>query len=541
MLNSGDTLSNNHLSIVDKLKQVVYDPDEVYIPTDFALRFVNFIKLVNGGEEENKTPVIHMKMLDLIDSGETNIANMLFRGAAKTTVFAEYMCLYLATYGELPHIGEVDFAIYVGDTVENGVKNFRLNVEHRWENSEFLQKVVPRADFTMERFEFENEDGFVFSMYCYGAKTGVRGTKAKGKRPQLAILDDLLGDDQAISPAEIRSIETTVFNAVDYALHPTRRMFIWSGTPFNEGDPLYKAMESGAWASNVFPVCEKFPCSEEEFRSAWPDRFTYKYVRGQYEKAILQNKLPSFYQELMLRITSDEQMLVNDSHFQPYSKAILLANRAKFNFYITTDFAVTESEHSDYSVITVIAVNSQGHYFVVDGWRDKQPMNIVLDDLFRLVRLYNPMSVGIEVSGQQAGFIPWLQERMMQSDTYFPLAGSGNTLGLRPVGGKLERFNVFLPNILEYKFHLPIEDAEMPYIKAIRHEISMVTKEGIKSKTDDSLDTISMIPRMGIVFPDAEEKHKVEEVKVLPNTIWGDAEEDMYNTHYDEGINSYLV
>lgn len=529
------------IKIVDRLKNVVYDPNERYIPSDFALRFVNFIKLVNGGEEENKTPVIHMRMLDLVDTGETNIANMLFRGAAKTTVFAEYMCLYLATYGELPHLGEVDFAIYVGDTVDNGVKNFRLNVEHRWENSSFLQKVVPRADFTMERFEFENEDGFVFSMYCYGAKTGVRGTKAKGKRPQLAILDDLLGDDQAISPAEIRSIETTVFNAVDYALHPTRRMIIWSGTPFNEGDPLYKAMESGAWASNVFPVCEKFPCSEEEFRSAWPDRFTYKYVRSQYEKAVLQNKLPSFYQELMLRITSDEQMLVNDSHFQPYSKYTLLAFRDRFNFYITTDFAVSEKQHADFSVITVFAVNSKGHYFIVDGWRDKQPMNIVIDELFRLVRLYNPLSVGIEISGQQAGFIPWLRERMILSDTFFTLAGDGNTAGLRPIGGKLERFNVFLPTILEYKFHLPIEDAELEYVKAIKHEIGMVTKEGIKSKTDDSLDTISMIPRMNVVFPSPEEETEPEEPEIVYNTIWGDAEEDMYNANFTDGISSYLV
>ena len=34
-----------------------------YVPTEFALNFMNFIKLVNGDKgEENKTPVMHLVM-----------------------------------------------------------------------------------------------------------------------------------------------------------------------------------------------------------------------------------------------------------------------------------------------------------------------------------------------------------------------------------------------------------------------------------------------------------------------------------------------
>ena len=94
------------------LNEVYYGVDPNYVPSLFAIEFVNFIKLVNGSAgEENTTPVLHYRMLDTLASPEPNCANMLFRGAAKTTVFAEYLFLYLATYGELPEFGRVDVAL----------------------------------------------------------------------------------------------------------------------------------------------------------------------------------------------------------------------------------------------------------------------------------------------------------------------------------------------------------------------------------------------------------------------------------------------
>ena len=111
---------------------------------------------MNGTEgEENKTPVLHYKMLDAIAGPEMSIINMLYRGSAKTTLMGEYLFLYLAVYGEIPGFGKVDIAIYVSDSIENGVKNMRKNLEYRWENSEFLKKYIPKTRFTDVRYEFD--------------------------------------------------------------------------------------------------------------------------------------------------------------------------------------------------------------------------------------------------------------------------------------------------------------------------------------------------------------------------------------------------
>lgn len=80
-----------------------------YIPSKFALIFMNFIKLVNGKEgESHKTPPVHLKMLDKITNPSSYIANLCFRGAAKTTLFMEYMTLFIAVFGELPGLGKIE-------------------------------------------------------------------------------------------------------------------------------------------------------------------------------------------------------------------------------------------------------------------------------------------------------------------------------------------------------------------------------------------------------------------------------------------------
>jgi len=95
---------------------------------------------------------------------------MVFRGAAKTSLFGEYLFLYLGVYGKLPGFGKVTLALYVSDSIENGVKNMRKNLEFRWENSEFLQAYIPEIKFTDIRWEFKNADGNVFIVKGYGAK-----------------------------------------------------------------------------------------------------------------------------------------------------------------------------------------------------------------------------------------------------------------------------------------------------------------------------------------------------------------------------------
>lgn len=523
-------------TVDDWLNGVDYNDDPTYVPTDFALEFVNFIKMVNGGEgEENKTPVLHFKMLDQINSGDTRIANMVHRGAAKTTVMGEYLFLYLGVYGAIPGFGSVELALYVSDSVDNGVKNMRKNLEFRYESSEFLRRFIPEAKFTDIRWEFKNLEGNKVVIKGYGAKTGVRGTKEMGKRPRLAVLDDLVSDEDARSATVIAAIEDTVYKAVEYALHPQRNMMIWSGTPFNQGDPLYKAVESGAWRVNVYPVCERFPCTKEEFKGSWPDRFTYDYVRQQYDKALKAGMIAMFNQELMLRIMSDEDRLISDTDIRWYSHKMVMENESAFNFYITTDFATSDKQSADFSVISVWAYNNNGDWFLVDGMCARQDMGKNIDALFAFNSKYHPQNVGIEVTGQQSGFIPWIQQEMIRRNNYMNLASKDNSEmpGIRPNTNKLQRFNVVVPWFKAGKMYFPTELREQRFVTEMIEELRLASLAGFKSKHDDSIDTISMLANMNAWKPSEQISMQASE----DGNIWDSQSDNGWGSH----LNSYIV
>jgi predicted phage terminase large subunit-like protein len=511
-----------------------------YVPSEFSLKFMNFIKLVNGDVgEDNKTPVMHLAMLDKLAGKHRKIANLCARGTAKTTLFMEYLVLYLAMFNHLPNFGAVTGMLYISDSMDNGVKSARNSIEFRYNNSEFLQYWIPETRFTENYLEFENRSGGMLGVKMFGAKSGIRGTKIFGKRPVLAVMDDLVSDADSKSKTAMEAIKDTIYSGVQYALDPTRQKMILNGTPFNKEDIVYSAIESGAWHVNVWPICEKFPCSRADFRGAWEDRFTYDYVKDQYDSAMQEGKLKNFRQELMLRISSDESRLVQDAEILWRPRSIVLANKEKYNFYITTDFATSSKQTADFSVISVWAYDWDGKWIWVDGACERRQMNESIDHLFELVEEYKPQGVGVEVSGQQQGFISWLMMEMNHRDTYFNLTSMNGQPGIRPVTDKLSRFNMVVPF---FKAGLISFAQELKTSKTVGHfieQISLATKDGIKGK-DDCIDTVSMLQYMNPWKPSPDIDSKAHAFDARAKQVWGSdvfAQNDTDDTSYG----SYVV
>lgn len=523
------------------LEQLINEVDyaflnERYIPSVPALAFIAFIKLVNGEEgEENKTPVIHLDMVDNAASHDENLF-ISFRGSAKTTTLHEYMYLYLATYGEFFDFGKVSVAMYISDTIDNGVKSMRKNLEFRYNNSVFLQKYVPYANFTDVRWEFKNIDNHSFCVRGFGASTGVRGFKEYGQRPTWCGFDDLMSDKNSESSTIVKDIKNIIYKAARQAMHPKKRKIIWTGTPFNKRDPLYSAAESTAWNVKVYPICEKFPCKEVEFKGAWEDRFPYSFVKKEYETLLDNGEIHAFNQELMLRIVSEDDRLIQDGDFRWYKRSTLIENREKFNFYITTDFATSAKQKADFSVISVWAYSSNGSWFLVDGICKKQGMGENIDDLFRLAQIYRPQLVGLEVSGQQGGFVPWIQTEMMKRNIWFTLASDNNSSapGIRPVGDKLVRLNTVVPWFKQGLFYFPEGYTDDALITELIEELSLVTNEGFKSKHDDAADTVSMLSVLKAWKPSENASMSKED----KSGLW--ALDDESDTDIAD-INSYIV
>lgn len=846
-------------SLDDWLNEVDYSylNSDKYVPSEFALTFMNFIKLVNGEQgESNKTPPVHLAMMDKLASPERYIANLCHRGLGKTTVFAEYLVLYVAVFGSIPYLPNIDGIIYVAATMEGGAKDLRKNIEFRYEQSDFLKSWLPKVHFTDAYMEFKNKENKVLGVKSYGAQalpldtclytcsgtttigdvqigdtilgadgkpttvtnksgvfnkptykitlkdgrelitcedhlnqvwikhwpkktaipssidertlstkellnldlfktdlngnsrpliwienikplefnfnnnllidpytvglllgdgslnlkqksntipvvltahkddwdvyeniipyslgeaqidkrnnniinrtiigiggllysedlckkgnyktipnkylycsieqrlellqglmdsdgsayiggrccfssnslklveqvmwlvrslggysyltktgkkshyrcivwlnmplfklprkvekqkkpklnmqpiisieeietvptqcisvdnidkqyvasnnlirthnTGIRGSKIYGKRPQLAILDDLLSDDDAKSEVVMNAIKDTIYKGVFHALDPVKKKIIFNGTPFHSQDILVEAVESGGWNVNVWPVCEVWPVDDkDDFRGSWEDRFTYEAVKDAYDLSVSTGKESAFNQELMLRLSSTDDRMIQDEEIRWYKKADLLSRKNTYNFYVTSDFATTNKTSSDDTVIAVWAYNANGDWFLVDGICGKQLMDKTFDDLFRLVQMYKPQSVGIETSGQQGGFVTLLQKEQMTRNIWFNFASNrtGNLPGINSAKDKLTRLNQVVPWFKTGKIYFPEEDRKSKWIGQYLSEIRLVTKTAIKGK-DNCLDTVSMLAQLTAWKPSEETPLKQNE------------------------------
>lgn len=509
-----------------KISEYLVDVDygikrQTYRPSAFAVHFINTIKLINDGRgEEHTSPITHYEILDDLAAHKMYILQLIHRGGAKSTL-AEYEYLYIALNGRLAPYGSMldididrtlwhNYAMYLGDSIDNGVATMRKNLKNRFENSEYLNKyLVAEIKETEWYFATKFKDPRIgkcreFIVQGFGADSGIRGTREFGERPTMVIIDDIIKDKAAKSPTMLKSIKDTVSGTIDYALHPTRRLVQWLGTPFNEADPITTAAESGAYSTHVYPIAAKFPCTEEEFNGAWPDRFSFKSVMTLYVKALLTGELDAFYRELMLRTTSEENRLVPSNAILWYDMEDI--DLSKMNIYITTDMATTDKQTSDYNVIMVWGVDHLGDYYLLDGIRAQQLVGETLDQIISMVIKYNPISVGIEVTGQQGAFIQWIRDKMVAADVFFNIASQigSKEPGIRPTGNKYGRLITAVPLFRSHNVKLPRHMHESDIIVGFIHELTLATKDGIKSKNDDTLDAFSMLKSMHISIPDGD-------------------------------------
>lgn len=483
-------------------------------------------KLEVIGIEE--VPVVPSKCITVSCPSESFLAKD-YLVTHNTSVLHEYFILYLATYGGLKGFGEVHAGMYISDTMENGVKNMRKNLEERWETSQFLQKYVPKTKFTEDLWEFENIDGKRLGYGGFAVGSRIRGFKYRKKRPSTCHLDDLLSENNVNSPGVLSDIEDLVYGAARQAMGPGKRLLSWTGTPFNKSDPIHSAAESKSWNTRVYPVCEQFPVEKKDFRGAWPDRFDFNFVKREYTSLLESGKIDMFNRELMLRVASEEDRLVKDDDLVWYSRDKVFINKSRYNFYVTTDFATSNRPKADYSVIMVWAYTNNGDWMLVDGICKRQLMDKNIEQLFKFCSVYKPLSVGIEINGQQKGFIEWIREKQIEKNTYFNLAGP-NSEGIRRSGKKIEYFKLFLPVIKAKKLWLPTELKNHELVVELLEEFRYTTEEKCAAKNDDVLDGVSMLMEMSPYKPSQESLPKVKD--------YGGESFAWFDEDYDEELNS---
>lgn len=514
-----------------------------YTPSKDALKFFNVIRLVLGEDPEVDNGLMHYFLVDLVFgnikrenfpySPEINsrirlnprkIAIIASRFSAKSTIITAFMPIYIAVTGHMPNFGDVMFWVSFGDSQQSGAKVQANTIRDICEDSKFCKAYFKKMRFTDEECEFLRKgDGptkkrsFMFKVK--GAAGGsVRGIRYKTERPQIFSFDDIIKNEaDANSPIIMNKLRSMIYSDAENATGKKGKIIIVN-TPFNKKDPVYAALESGVWTPVCIPICEKISLDmkKEEYRGSWESMKSFEDIMEKYEDAYYGDTLREFNQELMLRISSEEDKLVKEDQIQWYSREVLKNNLGSYNIYATTDYTASNNLKGDYSCTMIWAVNARNDWFLLDLSVKKSTIAEQYEPLFRFVREWGSrygrhVTVGVEIDGQQQLNLHALKKMMLEYNVYFGFARQiGSPFGKEGIsrrqatGAKHEQFMRVHPLFQQHKIYFPEELRESADMKEVLNELAYVTYEGIGSKHDDALDCISMIASMEVIAPSEE-------------------------------------
>ena len=529
-----------------------------YTPSKDALNFFNVIRLVLGEDPEVDNGLMHYFLVDLVfgNVGRENfpyskeingrirlnprkIAIIASRFSAKSTIITAFMPIYIAVTGKMPNFGDVMFWVSFGDSQQAGAKVQANTIRDICEDSKFCKEYFEKMRFTDEECEFLRKgDGptkrrsFMFKVK--GAAGGsVRGIRYKTERPQIFSFDDIIKNEaDANSPIIMGKLRSMIYSDAENATGKKGKIIIVN-TPFNKKDPVYAALESGVWTPVCIPICEKISLDmkKEEYRGSWESMKSFEDIMEKYEDAYYGDTLREFNQELMLRISSEEDKLIKEDQIQWYSREVLKNNLGSYNIYATTDYTASNDLKGDFSCTMVWAVNSRNDWFLLDLSVKKATIAEQYEPLFRFVREWGSrygrhVTVGVEIDGQQQLNLHALKKMMLEYNVYFGFARQiGSPFGKEGIsrrqatGAKHEQFMRVHPLFQQHKIYFPEELKESADMKEVLNELAYITYEGIGSKHDDALDCISMIASMDVIAP-SEDVEVVSYREESKDYIW---------------------
>ena len=533
-----------------------YDPTfPRYTPSEHAFEFFTLMRLVEGKDFDFATPIAHYFMVDMllgsiddpmmfpyseeicrtIEIDKLAIGFMESRGLAKSTVVISFFGVYSAIKGELPNgIGRVYFYLWLAASSKGGARINALAVRAMCEESVWLKDYFEEMRFTETESEFMRKGkgpkkNRSFLVRYQGIDTGVRGSRYGERRPDLVGMDDaILNSAVAYSKIMLSKLEDIIYADALAALKGGGKgRLLLTFTPFHYNDVNTKALLNGAFTPVVIPISRHFDVEDNtitarDIESSWEDMHPAVSIAKMVRKAKAANKLKSFLQERMLRLSSDADRLVPEKCIQFTDTTLIQENLFAYNIYITTDFTTTSGENSDFSAGAVWALGNNGDWFMLDMVLHKMDMHeqykTVLDWAARYKRMGKHVEIGVEVDGSQTAHIFGLEKIMMERSDWYTFARQKGVdrdetrkgiLSRKAGGSKHERFQIAVTQfMLPQKLYLPEHLKDTKDMKEFLDQVRGATHMNF-ARSDDGPDLISMLNHMVVVQPTEVARKKV--------------------------------
>lgn len=329
----------------------------------------------------------HLELMSFVDHNKVALACP--RNHAKTTVLSFFYTLFCLC--EQVHRQIVIVGHSLTKTTET-LDKIRTELEENESIRETYGNLVGSKKWTNECLLLSNKT----AVMARGYGQSLRGTNLLG-RPTLIICDDLEDDEQVLNEERRKKFEQWFFGVVRPALaHPDTSQMIMVGTLLHP-EAFLTRMTNGefpGWQTKVYKALNVQP--DESFASLWPDRFTVETLLNERE-----TMGPLYFaHEYQNEPISDEDRVFYEEWIH-YFKEVPPGCAV----FVTCDPALTTKSSSDYTGVTVCAVDSKRRMYVLEAIQKRLLPKDIIELLYEKAIQYKARAIGIEETAYQKSLI----------------------------------------------------------------------------------------------------------------------------------------
>jgi len=377
-------------------------------------------------DEGKPTPECHLEWWKYCCSTNPLVALAAPRGHAKSTAITHAYTLASVLFQDRK------FVILVSDTYDQAVL-FLQDIKSELLDNEQLIEMF--GEVSLEK-EAENDiicrmaDGQAFRIIAKGSEQKVRGLKWDGMRPDLIVCDDLENDEIVLNKDRREKFRHWFFSAllpcrsdrgivriVGTILHMDSLLERLMPKPWDKKHTIIGELTLKSNKPRVGWLSVKYKAHSPDFKHIlWPEKWSEQRLKAERGRYIDQGMPEKYAQEYLNEPIDDSNAFFRAEDFLPMGKEDL---ERELTVYMSVDFAISESERADFTVMVVGGVDDTGTLYILDVLRGRFDGMEIVDNLFALAAKYDPDLITVEAGAIEKALGPFIRAEMFKPGKIF--------------------------------------------------------------------------------------------------------------------------
>lgn len=351
----------------------------------------------------DETPAFHFEIIDDLHSDIARLLELAFRGAGKSTIAEEAICIR-ACYRRFRNL------IIIGESFTRASERLQA-IAHELDFNEHLRTLF--GDLHGPTW---NEDKIILSngvvIQAFGRGMSLRGTKHEDARPDECLIDDVEDEESVNSPDGRDKTERWLMRTLLPALAPRAKVRMLA----NMLDPdclAVRLRKTGVWTVREYPW--EYLGPDGTRRATWPARFSLDHIdatRREYEATGLLNE---YRQEYMVEATDPSTKTFKSEHIRVEPTARTW--QPTWAMYDPARTVGVKSAHTGKVVFSWVGTK----LIVWEGDGQLWMPSEMIDDMFQTSLTYNPIAIGVEADGLEEFIMQPLRTEQIKRHQILPI------------------------------------------------------------------------------------------------------------------------